>query len=61
MHASQKFHPAKSQQMLVVRPGGLRAQADAEKRASGRRYNGLFAGPLLIALAVLAFAVFRGA
>ena len=34
---------------------------DAEERTFSRRYSGLFAGLFLIALAVLAFVVLRGA
>ena len=44
----------------VFRAGELRAKADAEEVAFGRRYNGLFAGLFLIPLAVLAFVVLRG-
>ena len=44
----------------VVRPGELRAQADAEGRAFGRRNNSLFAALFLLALAVLTFLMLRG-
>ena len=45
----------------MFRPGELRARADAEERAFGRRNNGLFAALFLFALAALAFVVLRGA
>ena len=45
----------------AFRPGELRARANAEERAFGRRYNGLFAALFLLALAALAFVVLRGA
>ena len=44
----------------AFRPGELRAQADAEDSAFGRRSNGLFAALFLFAMAALAFAVLRG-
>jgi hypothetical protein len=44
----------------VFRPGELRARANAEERAFGRRSNGLFAALFLMALAALAFVVLRG-
>ena len=44
----------------AFRPGELRAQANAEERAFGRRNNSLFAALFLFALAALAFVVLRG-
>jgi hypothetical protein len=45
----------------TFRPGELRAQANAEERAFGRRNNSLFAAVFLMALAVFAFVALRGA
>lgn len=45
----------------VYQTGELRARADAEERAFGRRNDSLFAALFLIALAALAFVVMRGA
>jgi hypothetical protein len=45
----------------VFRSGEMRAQANAEERAFGRRNNSLFAALFLMALAALAFVVLRGA
>ena len=45
----------------AFRPGEMRAQANAEERAFGRRNNSLFAAVFLMALAVLVFVVLRGA
>jgi hypothetical protein len=44
----------------VFGPGELRAQANTEGWAFGRRNNSLFASLFLFALAVLAFVVLRG-
>jgi hypothetical protein len=44
----------------AFRAGELRAQANAEEGAFGRRNNGLFAALFLMALAALTFLVLRG-
>ena len=45
----------------AFRPGELRARANAEERAFGRRNNSLFAALFLMVLAALVFVVLRGA
>jgi len=45
----------------VFRQGEMRARANADERAFGRRNNSLFAALFLLAMAALAFVVLRGA